>query len=166
MSGNRRKIRGWMRVSLAICGLAAFLACDAAQRDEVGSEPAETVDERAALELPAAARTQVRMEMRYMLSALNGVLTAIGNHDIPGVADAARSGGTAIAVDADPELAERLPAEFRQLGMETHRGFDALADAAASGAPRDSLLQRAARLTANCVACHETYTVVPASSGR
>lgn len=97
-----------------------------------------------------------------MLSALNGVLTALASDDVSAVADAARSGGTAVAVDADPALAERLPAEFRQLGMETHQRFDALAEAAESGAPRDSLLRRLGRLTANCVACHETYTVVPA----
>lgn len=165
MNRNGRGIRRYVRGSLVVCGLVAFSSCDVVPEDEAGPESAIVTDERTALELPPPARKQVRTEMRQMLSALNGVLAAIARNDIPAVADAARSGGTAIAIDADPALAERLPMEFRRLGMETHRRFDTLAEAAASGAPRDSLLQRVGALTTNCVACHETYTAVSVSPG-
>ena len=151
---------------MTLGGLAVFSACDAAPRDGAEPESATPADGRAALELPAAARQQVRTEMRLMLSALNGVLTALASRDGPAVPPDRAASATAVAVDADPALAERLPAEFRQLGMETHRQFDALAEAAESGAPRDSLLGSLGRLTANCVACHETYTAVTAPSER
>lgn len=165
MSRHGPGIRHCIVGFVTIWGLAMFSACDAAQ--EAGGEPesAMPADGRRALELPAAARQQVRAEMRLMLSALNGVLSAISSHDVTAVADAARSGGTAVAVDADPTFADRLPAEFGQLGMETHQRFDALAEAADSGAPFDTLLGRLVRLTANCVACHETYTVAPVIFG-
>lgn len=139
--------------------LAAFGACDD-QQEDVQPEPGIVPDDRAVLELPPEARSQVRSEMRHMLSALNGSISSLARGDLPGVAEAARSGGTAVAVDTDPALAERLPVEFRDLGMDTHRRFDSLAAAADTGAATDSLLQALGKLTANCVACHETYTAV------
>ena len=95
--------------------------------------------------------------MRQMLSALNGVLTAAGASDSAALVEAARSGGMAVAVDTDPALADRLPEEFKRLGVDTHRAFDGVAEAAESGASIDTIAGRLGRLTANCVACHESY---------
>lgn len=98
-----------------------------------------------------------------MLSALQGVLVATTNEDLTGVADAAREGGIAIAVDTDPAVASRLPDEFERLGVATHEAFDDLASAVDAGAPRDSVVERLGRLTSNCVSCHETYRLVSSS---
>lgn len=125
---------------------------------EAAPQPQEAGEEtRTAIVLPDGARAAVRKEMRQMLGALNGVLSAVARGDPVAAADAARSGGTAIAVDTDPAVAARLPIAFVRLGTATHRGFDALAAAVESGAPLDTATARLARLTANCVACHETY---------
>lgn len=109
--------------------------------------------------LPAKARAQVLSEMRRMLAALNGVLTASVTMDRDRMAEAALSGGTRIAVDRDPALVDRLPQAFVRLGSSVHRDFDALAETIRSGASRDTVLSRMGSLTAECVSCHASYRV-------
>jgi hypothetical protein len=55
-----------------------------------------------------------------------------------------------------------LPAPWKQFGGGTRRGFDELADAAKSGAPKEKSLAILAATMANCVACHQTYKIVEA----
>ena len=117
----------------------------------------QAADTRQPVVVPAAARRTVLAEMRQMLEALNGVLDATVPFDREAVREAALSGGTRIAVDRDPAMAKRLPEAFVRLGSSTHRDFDALAEAVAEGAPRDSVLSRLSRLTARCVSCHASY---------
>lgn len=127
--------------------------------------PADTEDPREAIVMPEPARQTVLLEMRQMLEALNGVLSATVDMDRDRMAEAALSGGTRIAVDTDPEVAERLPEEFIRLGSSTHRDFDALAEAIRDGASRDSVVARMSRLTAKCVSCHASYRVVTGNEG-
>lgn len=164
MDAKRSRPRRLTGALAAFLGVAALMGCDVSQ-EQTAPVAAVPADGRTVLELPLAARQQVRSEMRAMLSALNATFTGLASGDAQAVADAARSGGLAVAVDADPSLAELLPAEFRQLGMETHQRFDALAEAASAGLPTDSLLTRVGHLTANCVACHETYTATTLPPG-
>jgi hypothetical protein len=56
----------------------------------------------------------------------------------------------------------KLPLAFKQLGLETHSGFDALAlDAEQLGDPAHTLTQLAGLLQ-NCVACHAAYRITTA----
>ena len=114
-------------------------------------------DGRTPVVVSPAAREAVRMEMRQMLAALNGTLTVLMSGDSQKVMEAARGGGTAIAVDVDPAIRDRLPEEFVRLGMSTHQGFDSVAAAAETGAPVDTMVARLGRLTRNCLACHQSY---------
>lgn len=116
-------------------------------------------DTRQTIVLPEKARKTVLGEMRKMLEALHGVVTAAVEMDRQAMAEAARSGGTRIAVDTDPAVAERLPEAFIRLGASTHRDFDALAEAVGAGAGRDTVLNRLGRLTAKCVSCHASYRI-------
>lgn len=119
-------------------------------------EPAP--DERTAIVLSPQARAAVLAEMRLMLSSLNGVLDAASREDAEGMARAAAASGMAAAVD--PALERVLPKEFVAVGMRTHQAYDALAAAVtADGGPgaTDSAITHLARLTTNCVACHEAY---------
>ena len=113
--------------------------------------------ERVAVELPPAGREQVLAEMRTMLRAVNGFVTAAATRDREAMREAALSGGTRIAVDMDTALMRRLPDEFVQLGMSTHRAFDDVAAAVDAGVGRDSALALMGRLTDKCVACHASY---------
>jgi len=152
-----------VRAAVGLMTLAVAVACDQ-PRDEgdrtTGQSMAEqhaVGDTREEIVVPAAVRHMVRAEMRQMLVALDRVLGSAAAHDAAGLAEAARSGGTAIAVDMDPALARALPAEFMRLGMATHRAFDAVAEAAETGVGADSVLAALHRLTNHCVACHTTY---------
>lgn len=143
--------------------LAAAFACDQPRGDGADTTRQPMAEQHAAgdtreeITVPAVVTHMVRAEMRQMLVALNRVLGAAADDDAAGVAEAARAGGTAIAVDMDPALADALPGEFMQLGMATHRAFDAVAEAAEARSGTDSILAALHRLTSNCVACHTTY---------
>ena len=123
------------------------------------AQEARPPDPRQAIVLPEKARETVLWEMRQMLEALNGVLATSVEMEREEMARAALSGGTRIAVDADPAVAERLPEAFIRLGTSTHRDFDALAEAIRRGASRDTVLARLARLTGKCVSCHAGYRI-------
>lgn len=124
------------------------------------AEAAAPQDSRTAIPMPEDAREAILTEMRQMMEALNGVLLAASREDRDAMAAAARSGGSAIAVDTDPQVAEALPGEFVRLGSGTHREFDALAEAIEAGIDTDSVVARLGSLTAKCVACHASYRVV------
>jgi uncharacterized membrane protein len=119
----------------------------------------DAVDRRTAIRLPPGAREAVLAEMRQMLEALDGVLRNASEMDRDAMAEAARSGGTRIALDTDPAMERRLPDEFVRLGASTHEGFDALAGAIEAGADRDTLFARLAGLTSKCVSCHASYRI-------
>ena len=95
--------------------------------------------------------------MRAMLAALHGVLDGLARQARQDMATAAAGGGTRIAVDTDPEVAEQLPPEFIALGTATHEAFDSLASSIEGGASRDLVVERLSRLTGYCVTCHSSY---------
>lgn len=114
-------------------------------------------DARTAIVLPPAGRRQVLAEMRTMLRAVDGVVSAAATGDREAMRESALSGGTRIAVDMAAGLMEQLPGEFVGLGMSTHRDFDALAAAIEAGAGRDSVFAMLGSLMDKCVSCHESY---------
>lgn len=147
----------WTRSGTVLAAAAGFALLAA-----TGLRAQET---RQPVVLPAKARTQVLSEMRQMLAALNGVLTASVTMDRDRMAEAALSGGTRIAVDRDPAIVDRLPQAFVKLGSSVHRDFDALAETIRAGASRDTVLARMGSLTAKCVSCHASYRVVTPDEG-
>lgn len=158
-SSNGRGVAMVLAVVLAAASLAAPARLPAQEGAAAAGE------EREAIVVPEAGRTAVLREMRQMLTALNGVLTAMAAGDRAAVAEAARSGGTRIAVDRGGGLTDVLPEAFMRLGMSTHRGFDGLAAAAERGVSRDSLLARMGTLTSKCVSCHASYRLEASGGG-
>ena len=102
--------------------------------------------------------------MRTMLGSLHGIPHGEPDRRHRGHAPGRRPVGLATA--ADPALEKLLPEEFLQLGIGTHRQFDELAAGIASGFPRDTVVARLARLTGNCVACHESHRLEVALTRR
>ena len=117
----------------------------------------QATDARQPVVLPAPAREKVLAEMREMLGALHGVLRALSVGDRAAAEAAARGAGMGVASEVKPEVRAQLPPPFLQLGMQTHRGFDVLADQLRGGATGEEALKSIAALTANCVACHAMY---------
>lgn len=118
---------------------------------------AQPADRRQRVVLPAAPRDTVLAEMRVMLESLNGVLHGLATGDLAAAEKAARASGLATAADVEPEIKRALPPPFLRLGMQTHRGFDRLAEQLRTGASRDAVVASLADVTSRCVACHAAY---------
>lgn len=112
---------------------------------------------RVDVSMSAAEREMVLDRMRTMLAQSQAILDAALTEDRARLAQSARSLGLTGEAHMPPELAPRLPAAFKQLAQQTHRTFDAIADDAERGAPRDALLARLSENLARCVACHASY---------
>jgi hypothetical protein len=95
--------------------------------------------------------------MRIMLESVSGIIQGLASDDLPAAEKAARASGMMEAADVDPQIRKLLPQQFLELGMQTHRGFDTLADQIKAGGSRDDTLRGLAKLTGNCLACHATY---------
>lgn len=113
-------------------------------------------DQRRSVSLSPVEKDLVLGEMRTMLKAVNGMLGALGENDMKKAAEAAATAGMAMAVDASPILMAKLPLDFKELGMGTHRAFDDLASEIKLGAALPQVLVKMHQITNRCVACHET----------
>jgi hypothetical protein len=114
-------------------------------------------DSRQRLTLPAPARDKVLAEVRHMLESVNGVLRGVAANDLAAAEKAARAAGTVMAVEMDPAMMRALLPAFRELGLQTHRAFDELADRLKAGGTREDAIRGLAGVTGNCVACHALY---------
>jgi cytochrome c556 len=118
-------------------------------------------DGRRAIAVTDAERNLILTEMRGMLGSVRGVVDGLAHKDLRRVAEAARASGMATVQQVPLSLMAKLPLDFKQTGMETHVGFDALAAAADGGETTDTLLARLGDRLDNCVACHSAYRLAP-----
>ena len=114
-------------------------------------------DNRTAVLLSPSESDLILGEMRTMLTAVSGVLNALGEDDMKRASAAARSAGMAMAVDTTPVLMAKLPLAFKSLGMSVHGDFDLLAADIDKGLPQQQVVQRLGVTTTKCVACHSAY---------
>lgn len=121
-------------------------------------EPHESsADTRQRLVLTHAQRDMMLTEMRLMLTSVSGIIQGLATGDLPAAEKAARASGIGKAVDVNPHIKTRLPQQFLELAMHTHRGFDMLANQIQAGGSQADILRGLATLTGNCVACHAVY---------
>jgi hypothetical protein len=112
------------------------------------------------------------MEMRGLLTSVNGVLRGLAANDRELMRSSAASAGMETMRaqmqermgqmqqhhGQDPMLhGMGMPDAFMQLGMATHDGMDSLAAHITRGATHDQILAQLARVTNNCVSCHQAY---------
>jgi hypothetical protein len=122
-----------------------------------GAIPVPAEDARQSIPVTPATRIFVLANMRKMLSAAQGVAEAVGKRDSKAVADAARTSGLRAFQGMPKEIMMELPEDFRGLGRQTHMQFDAIAEAAESGADAIAVSAKLGEAMQYCVACHETY---------
>lgn len=115
-----------------------------------------STDQRRSVNLSPVEKDLVLGEMRTMLKAINGMLGALSNGDLDKAAEASTSAGMAMAVDTNPILMAKLPLDFKELGMGTHKAFDDLSSEIKNGATLPQILVKMHQITNNCIACHET----------
>jgi len=118
---------------------------------------APTADGRQAILLNPEEKDLILTEMRNMLISVQGVVEGINNNDMKYVATSARLSGSAAAAKVPPALMAKLPVGFKQLGQNTHQGFDEVVVGAENGEPGDMLLVRLGDHMKKCVACHAAY---------
>lgn len=149
-------------VALVLTTLAVSLGCDSRSNAGQKVDTAAATDPRTPVALPADGRQAVLREMRQMLGAVGGALSAAARADTAEVLAALAPAGSAAA--ADPALESLLPAPWKELAERTHSGFDSLSAAVrrAKSGPgiKDTVLVGIARITGSCTGCHETYRVV------
>lgn len=114
-------------------------------------------DDRVSVILKPAEKDLVLSEMRMLLEGVQGITAGLASGDMKQVSSSARAIGMASAVDVNPNLMMKLPANFKQQGMAVHKQFDQIADMADNGASHDQLLTTLAEQLSSCVACHSTY---------
>jgi hypothetical protein len=142
----------WVGISVAVVGMIV-LAGGAGRAGTPRSEP--FADARQRVVIPWQGQDKVLAEMRQMLGSISGILHGLISNDMAVAEKAARASGMKQAVD--PQLEKKLPEPFLQLGLQTHKTFDELADQAKASATREDVLKKLAGLTNNCVACHAAY---------
>ena len=149
------------RVRAVLPTLLASLACDSSPKAAKDAAPLTTKDPRTAVELPADGQQAVLREMRQMLAAIGGALSAAAREDTSAVLAALAPAGSAAA--ADPAIEALLPGPWKELAERTHGGFDSLT-AAVRRAPtgsglKDTVLVGIARVSGSCTACHEAFRI-------
>ncbi|HWU39475.1 MAG TPA: hypothetical protein VN203_17645 [Candidatus Acidoferrum sp.] len=136
----------------------AMVMCVSASANAASPASESSTDTRQRITLPRAQRDKILTQMRQMLGSIRGVLHGLATNDMPTIERAARVSG--MEQTPDPELKKRVPEGFLKFGLQTHQGFDRLADKAKSGGTRDDIIKELATLTNNCVGCHGAYRVV------
>jgi len=150
-----RAVSGAVALVLAAAGCAGTSGRPAHDHGAAATHGHQVTDTRRQISLTPAERDAVLAEMRTMLGSVSGVLHGLTAQDRQAIEKAARASGMAMAVD--PMLKQKLPQQFLELGMATHRKFDQLADLARTPAPADAVLRSLADVTTSCVACHAMY---------
>jgi cytochrome c556 len=153
------------RSVLATTGLTtllASLACNSASKTADSASPQSTKDPRTPVVLSIDGQQAVLREMRQMLAAIGGALSATARGDTAAALAALDPAGSAAA--ADPALEASLPATWKELAERTHGGFDSLTAAVrrarTAAEVKDTVLVGVARVSASCTACHETFRLV------
>ncbi|MCW8915908.1 MAG: hypothetical protein OQK24_08660 [Magnetovibrio sp.] len=119
---------------------------------------AQAEDDREALPVTAAQKTQMLGEMRGFLEAVQDIVLAMAENDMPSVIEAAKSMGMGRNRGTGQGVGRYMPMEFRQMGRGTHVAFDELAQAAEFGP--EGVLEELGVLMSNCNGCHATYRLV------
>jgi cytochrome c556 len=115
-----------------------------------------SVDERQAVSVTEPTRLFVLAEMRAMLASAQGVAEAIGTRDWPAAAAAAKASGLEKFRGMPKQIMMELPEDFRALGMESHKAFDAVAAATSAGDPV-AVSAKLGDAMQFCVSCHQSF---------
>ena len=150
-----------VRITVPLTALLASLACDSAPKAAEEKAAQSSKDQRTPVALPPDAQQAVLREMRQMLGAIGGALSAAARGDTGAVIAALVPAGSAAA--ADPAIEAMLPPTWKELAERTHGGFDSLTAAVRRTrtvlALKDTVLVGVARVSGSCTACHQTFRV-------
>lgn len=158
---NNRFRAPLMAVIITFAAAIASFGCNGGRKEPPPAGGGASIDPRTAVVIPADGQQAVLREMRQMLGAMGGAMSAASKGDTTALLAAVAPALSAAA--ADPALEALLPTEWKELAERTHGGFDSLAAAVRRTRGRqaltDTVVVRLAQLTGSCTACHETFRV-------
>jgi cytochrome c556 len=129
----------------------------------LAAQAAEPADSRQAVAVTAAEKAYILEQMRLFIGSIQTIAEGLSTGDNAKVAEAAAARGRRANAN-DPHfpagLGAKLPPLWKQMGGGIRGGFDELADAAKSGAPKEKSLGILAATMRNCVACHQSFRLV------
>lgn len=144
----------------AIVLVAMLIALSAASyKFLISSTDQKSSDERLAVRLDVGERDLVLVEMRAFLTSVQQIVEALSVDDMGVVTQHARQVGRLAQQEVPASLRGKLPAAFKQLGHDTHTGFDQMALDAEQLGDREHALSQLSSLLHNCVACHAAYRI-------
>lgn len=116
-------------------------------------------DRRTAIHLNYEERDLVLAEMRAFLTSVQQITKGISENNMELVVDSARKVGRAAQGEVPGTLMEKLPMQFKQLGLDTHTKFDQLAMDTEDLDDSSHALSQLSILMQNCVSCHVAYRI-------
>lgn len=140
-----------MRPALLLL-LACFLTLPARAADR----PAPRTDNRMVVMVTAAEREQSLYEMREMLHGMFNIHNALSRSDMKGVATASRSMGPLLN-RIPPNMRERLPTEFLEMGNALKETFETIARDAEQKQSIPLTQAQLAEVMAYCSGCHDSF---------
>ncbi len=107
-------------------------------------------------------RAYILEEMRLLFESIQAINQGLATDHMEDVIEAAAAAAQLPRANANDRtypasLHYKETPQWKQMGGEVRRGFDALADAAKNGASKEKQLAILADTMKNCVACHQTY---------
>jgi len=114
-------------------------------------------DSRTAVVLKTSEREFILAEMRGLLSATQGIMDASNQGDLQRIIKISKSVGMGSAADVNPALMEKLPIEFKRLGMSVHHDMDQIAEAAGQVTQVPEIQRMLSNSLLKCVACHSAW---------
>ena len=151
------------KLGILACGLLLAMAPGAPSaqdhRHHAANEGrhAAAPDRRREIALAREERDFVLVEMRGFLESVRAMGTAVADGRPAAAAAAARRSGMATTHDVPASLRQKLPAEWKTLGMDTHQRFDALALEADGIGDAAQITRQLAGVLDNCTACHAAF---------
>jgi len=152
------------RIYLATIGVLVLVIAAMIYKFVVAGSTQMGEDGRVAIILEPGERALMLREMREFVAGVQRISDALSRDDMPQVAEAARSVGSAKAHDVPVAMLGKLPLEFKTLAFGTHRGFDTIAAEAEAGATPKHALAQLSDVLQKCVACHARYQVKDSGS--
>lgn len=119
----------------------------------------ESIDKREILQLSDSERNFVLTEMREFVGALQAINQALANNDRETAVKHAAKVGMHAAHGMPKDMMQKLPTQFRQFGMATHRSFDELATNLKDLDDPKTIFSQLAGVMGNCLSCHAIYQI-------
>lgn len=117
-------------------------------------------DGRQVINVTAGEKQFLLKEMRQLLEATQQIHVALGNGNREEAAVAAESVGMGMVEElaaVESTILLKLPVPMKELGLGTHREFDALARTLRSDASDREVIRELGELMNRCTACHASY---------